>query len=235
MKKIIWYFSLLIFFILSLTNIAIASSNSPTFKNVKIESKYKRLVDGNYPQIYGLKDVETQKVVNAKVKGFVSELQKKALDQKLSIALFYKISLLNDNFFSVKFETDANNIEATFAHPDTQIFTFNYDFKNKKELCLRDLFQPNTNYLKPIAKIAINDLMKQEQVDPVKAKNLVNWIKTGAAPKPENYKNFLLTEDKLIIVFSYYQVGPRPFGTPMVEIPYNARKRQLITDVTQSM
>jgi hypothetical protein len=201
---------------------AFAAEKIPVYKNHKIDTSYGRALYGNYPQIEKMKDAALQKTVNDKIKELITSWEKKAQDEKLSIEVFYSVSLLDNKFFSMKFETEASDFMGRSAHPDNQVITFNYDFNSKNEILLADIFPQNVDYLKLISDIAIPDLLKQEQVDvkDVSAKNMVDWIKKGAGPKEENYKNFVLTKNSLIVIFQYYQVGPRYFGTPSVEIPY---------------
>jgi hypothetical protein len=65
-----------------------------------------------------------------------------------------------------------------------------------------------------ISKYCIAELQKQPVgFDPV--------FSTGAAPTPENYEDWNLTADHLIITFDTYQVAPGASGPQTISIPYS--------------
>ena len=98
------------------------------------------------------------------------------------------------------------------AHPGRYTITLNYDLGQGRELALADLFLPNTNYLEVISKDCIAELSKQPFFEGPFAE--------GAQPTPENYRNWNITNDGLLITFDEYQVAPYAAGPQTVVVPY---------------
>ena len=99
------------------------------------------------------------------------------------------------------------------AHPGLNSRTLNYDLGQGKELTLADLFLPNANYLEEISKYCIAELSKQPFFD--------GPFSEGAQPTLENYRNWNITPDGLMITFDEYQVAPYAAGPQKVIVPYN--------------
>ncbi len=109
------------------------------------------------------------------------------------------------------------------AHGYENIFTFNYDVKNKKEITLADLFSNDKNYLKTISGVAQKQLVTKlttasEQT--VLDENMMSMLRDGTDPsKPENFLLFTISDDRVVtIYFSQYQVAPYVYGEQAVEI-----------------
>ncbi len=108
-------------------------------------------------------------------------------------------------------------MQAGRAHPYHYRRVLNYDLGTGKALALKELFKPNTDYLKIFAKYANKKLNTTLQE---------KWmIADGTAPKPQNYKNWNPQADGLLITFDEYQVAPYAAGTQEVEIPYSELKK----------
>ena len=99
------------------------------------------------------------------------------------------------------------------AHPGLNSLTLNYDLGQGKELELTDLFLPNVTYLEAISKYCIAELSKQPFFD--------SSSSNGAQPTPENYRNWNITPDGLVITFDEYQVAPYAAGPQQVVVPYS--------------
>ena len=99
------------------------------------------------------------------------------------------------------------------AHPGLNSLTLNYDLGQGKELSLTDLFLPNATYLEAISKYCIVELSKQPFFD--------SSSSNGAQPTPENYRNWNITLDGLMITFDEYQVAPYAAGPQQVVVPYS--------------
>jgi hypothetical protein len=100
------------------------------------------------------------------------------------------------------------------AHPGLNSLTLNYDLDQGRELALADLFLPNTNYLEAISQYCIAELSKQPFFD--------SSFSSGAQPTLENYRNWNITPDGLMITFDEYQVAPYAAGPQKVVVPYSA-------------
>lgn len=111
------------------------------------------------------------------------------------------------------FKFDFNFYSDGAAHPGLYSITLNHDLGQGKELSLADLFLPNSNYLEAISKYCIAELSKQPGFD--------GSFADGAQPTPENYRNWNITPDGLLITFDTYQVMPGASGPQQVLVPYS--------------
>jgi hypothetical protein len=97
------------------------------------------------------------------------------------------------------------------AHPFTMLNTLTYDLTTGQFLTLADLFTPGAAYLETISNVAL------EQLREIFGDAL---FADGAAPTEDNYRNWNLTPDGLLISFQQYQVGPGAAGTMEARIAY---------------
>lgn len=155
-------------------------------------------------------------LVNAEIDTFkknISELPPAAED--VSPGSFFEVTyaliLQSSNLWSFKF--DFSGYVAGAAHPYLYSLTVNYDLGQGRQLTLSDLFLPNSNYLEVISKYSITELGKR---------NLgFEIFSEGAAPTLENYRNWNITNEGLMITFDTYQVGPGAAGPQLVIVPYS--------------
>jgi hypothetical protein len=114
------------------------------------------------------------------------------------------------DLYSMKFEMLGYVTGA--AHPYHLSRTANFDLAQGKDLVLADLFRPGSNYLEVISAYCISQLETRdlgfEATNP------------GAAPTLENYRNWNITMDGLMITFDEYQVAAYAAGPQVVVIPY---------------
>ena len=99
------------------------------------------------------------------------------------------------------------------AHPGDFSHTINYDLGTGRELALGDLFTSGSNYLETISNYCITELSKQPFFD--------GGFTTGADPTPDNYRNWNITPNGLMITFDTYQVAPGAAGPQIISIPYD--------------
>jgi hypothetical protein len=202
------------------------------------DNKLKSDIDALYPQLNGSSDARVVKF-NSLVKGLVFKKIgefKKGLaaiaaeeeqppsdsDMRSDLSVSYSVALANDDLVSLGFSIGGYSRGA--AHPNSYTEAINYDLKNGKPLKLADLFQPAAAYLKVISTYCIDDLKKQAKAQGAGAAPTENWIQTGAAPKPANYRSWTITRKGLGITFDAYQVGPYAAGPQYVTIPFAALK-----------
>ena len=98
------------------------------------------------------------------------------------------------------------------AHPGDFSHTVNYDLGAGRELALGDLFLSGSNYLETISNYCIAELRKQPYSD--------SFTTSGADPTLENYRNWNITPEGLLITFDTYQVAPGAAGPQIISIPY---------------
>ena len=115
------------------------------------------------------------------------------------------------NLWSLKF--DFSFYADTAAHPGLYSITLNYDLDQGRELGLPDLFLPNSNYLETISNYCLSELRKQPYSD--------SFFLDGANPTTENYRNWNITHDSLMITFDTYQVAPGAAGPQIILVPYD--------------
>jgi hypothetical protein len=118
---------------------------------------------------------------------------------------------------SLKF--DINEYADGAAHPLGYSVTLNYDLDHEEELTLDRLFLPNTNYLQAISAICKTELGKRDIG--------FDAQQQGADPSAENYRNWNITVDGLLITFDPYQVAAYAAGPQTVTIPYAALKSMI--------
>lgn len=121
----------------------------------------------------------------------------------------YEVSQYRDWLVSYKFTI----YEYTGgAHGNTAFQTFNFDLQNEREILLSDLFDEAG--LTQVSEIA-QEQLKETLGDMVDEQ----WLADGTAPTPENYQNFVFTEDSLVFTFPQYQVAAYAAGPQTVTIP----------------
>jgi hypothetical protein len=96
------------------------------------------------------------------------------------------------------------------AHPNSYTLIFNYDLVNGQQLNLHQLFNPGADYLGPIAAYCKGQLSLRD----------IAYFEGGADPVLENYRNWNITTDGLLISFDPYQVAAYAAGPQVVLIPY---------------
>lgn len=100
------------------------------------------------------------------------------------------------------------------AHPNHYFQSFTFDLATEQEIALADLFLPDSDPFSLIGPLVEADLIVQQggNADPT-------WIHEGTGSNPDNYQQFALTADSLILFFPPYQVGPYALGAFAVTIP----------------
>lgn len=118
------------------------------------------------------------------------------------------------NIISLKFIV--HSYYAGAAHPGEKNLTFNYSLADDRQLTLEELFQPGSNYLERIADLCKYQLSQRDIAFDEQIK--------GADPTQENYRNWNITADGLLITFDMYQVAAGAAGPQTVLIPYSELK-----------
>lgn len=131
-----------------------------------------------------------------------------------SLTIDSKVIYQNKDLISIV--SDVSLYYAGAAHPNNEIITLNYNINSGNKIKLKDIFKPNSNYLKVLSEYSYKNL----------SKNITDleWLKTGTAPTEENFDTFNITKDHLIIYFQHYQVASYAEGTKEVKIPLSSLK-----------
>jgi hypothetical protein len=99
------------------------------------------------------------------------------------------------------------------AHPGTNSRTATYDLEAGQFITLDQLFLPGSDYLGTISAYCIAKLQASE-IGPV-------LFAEGAQPTADNYRNWNVTADGLLITFDEYQVAAYAAGPQLVTVPYS--------------
>lgn len=122
-------------------------------------------------------------------------------------------ALLSPSLEIISIKFDISVYMQGAAHPFLANRTLNFDLEKGQELSLDSLFQPDSGYLITIANFCAAELQKRDiAFDEMGAQ--------GAAPVPENYRNWNLSADGLLITFEQYQVSAGAAGPQTVLIPF---------------
>jgi hypothetical protein len=100
------------------------------------------------------------------------------------------------------------------AHGNTFFATFIFDLETERVLGFDDLFLAGINPLEtiyPIVQASLEEQLADYEPD-------LAWIAEGTGMNPDNYQNFVVSEDALIFFFPPYQVGPYALGPQQVSI-----------------
>src|SRR5262249_41712050 len=115
-------------------------------------------------------------------------------------------------------------------HPgvaNTSSHTFNCDLGRGRVLALQDLFTQGSQYLNVLSEAARQQLRSQLRPDDQRT------LADVTAPIVDNFKNFLLQEHSLLIVFAKLQTPPGAAGEPEVDISYRDLERYFAPDIKQ--
>ena len=194
-------------------------------------------IEIEYPQIEGT-EISGLEEINFVIKGYVAgEMQEfrklytsefaKSIDSSpeyphhSSLDITHNVTLLDDNLFSMAF--NILRYDAGAAHPNHWTRVYNFKLKPLVPIDIHDLFQVDSSYLEFISNYCMEDLKKQVMSDEYGDDGSGIW-EGGVSPNEENFKNFNLSQDSLVLTFDPYQVGPFAWGTMHVVISYSEIK-----------
>ena len=98
------------------------------------------------------------------------------------------------------------------AHPFSYSKTLNYDLAKEKTLQLEELFMPGSDFL---------GVLSTQSIQIISENGYMDWPE-GASPVADNYQNWNITPDGILITFDPYQVAPYAAGPQKVLVPYDA-------------
>jgi hypothetical protein len=164
-------------------------------------------------------NADVERIVNGMISDFesgVNELEHKTINGNGSqLDISSDASVTGGSLFSARLTKFSYYAGA--AHPMTIISTFNYSTFAYGEIdSIGKLFRTDSGYLKFISNYCITKLREhavKEGYD-----NIDDMIVDGASAKEENYKNWYVESDSLVIIFNPYQAGPYVMGIQTVSI-----------------
>jgi hypothetical protein len=142
-----------------------------------------------------------------------------------SLAISHRASLYTPKVLSLEFLT--YSFGAGAAHGYTATKTMNFQLRPSKELHLRDVFNPCTDFLGTLSGYCLEDLRKQQaqrrsdyEVGRDQWKEFDDgWLSKGAEAKNQNYECFSLAKGGMTIHFDSYSVACYAEGKYEVFIP----------------
>lgn len=151
----------------------------------------------------------------AEAQDYQQTLDKSKVKNRLAIDYNSAVMNLEDQpIISIRFVMQA--YVTGMAHPYRRYRTVNFDLDAGAPIELSQLFDPSSNYLETLANVANANLSKKIRVDAMLA--------GGAAPTPDNYRNWNINPNGLRITFDEATVAPYVYGSQSVLIPYSELK-----------
>jgi len=186
-----------------------------------------------YPQLYAndvtLNIDQFNQQVTTLVQDEIAEFKNKITQNQLktlrksgqnSFYIDYNTSIIKPNdkpVISVRFSMQGYTTD--LDHPFHYHRVLNYDLDNGEILQLNDLFKSDSNYLELIGNYARDSFMKKF---PDK-----QMVMDGTEPRLDNFKNWNIRADGLLITFDEYQVASKIYGAQTLLIPYDVLKIDL--------
>ncbi len=179
-------------------------------------------ITGQTPQLQGSNDprvtafnTSMQNLTQTEVDAFKKNMQDVIVIPEVPNSSFiFQYNLASpsgSNIISIKFTFEGFTSGA--AHPYHYIKTVNYDLEKGQELTLDQVFSAGTDYLQIISDYCKTQLSRRDIG--------FEGFASGADPTPENYQNWNVTADGLLIAFNEYQVAPYAAGLQTVVVPYS--------------
>jgi hypothetical protein len=196
-------------------NISETGQNSEYTVNVQFPA----ILENTDPRASAFND-EIQTLVQREIAAFklsVLEAPKDPAFAASSLDVRYSSWYEIGDIASIKF--DFSIYISGAAHPYGYSKTVNFDFDQRRSLSLKDLFLPDSKYLETIASYCMA-VLSQREIG-------FELTSAGAAPTPENYRNWNITLDGLMITFDTYQVAPGAAGPQTVIVPYSELEAML--------
>ena len=151
-------------------------------------------------------------LVRGNIASFRNNVLEKSPDPPISVGSSYNLKYDQlsplGQIISLKFMI--NTYFDGAAHPGEQNLTFTYDLVAGQKLNLEQLFVLGSDYLDRIASSCKMQLNLRD----------IAYNEAGADPTVENYHNWNITADGLLITFDMYQVAAAAAGSQTVLVPY---------------
>jgi len=198
-----------------------AEDQAPEF-SVKTVQQASELyeVDIKYPQFNGLKKLNDS--IYSLVYNKLSETLDEGSDRlPLVFMVDWDSSQISPEYvsFSLHFYSFLGG-----AHGINEIYAFNYDIKEDKEISLTEFLNNSQESLTTLSLLAKQQVIEQLEANDWETDGFTGeMITEGTQPVWENYQHFNFTPDSLIVFFQQYQVAPGAVG----EIIVNIDKKEL--------
>lgn len=211
---------------------------TPKHGNYKSELLYEKndekgyLIDIEYPVFEGQEYDKVNEIVRRKVKSQKAILENAAENERMySAAEFYVKAVSYIGLDTGKIISLRSYFGSYIggAHGSSSVDVLNYRFDKSEEFSLEDMFSLADLAIMTISSYSIREILK----NPAFASD-ERSVRDGAGPKKENFEDFNLTPDGLLVYFREYQVGCYAVGSIEVLIPYSIL-RQFGNDFFESI
>lgn len=159
----------------------------------------------------------SDQIVQAEIANFRENSLSQASDPPIASGSFfdatYDLVYQDGDLWSLKFDFLGYSDGA--AHPYHYSKTLNYDLERRMQLSLDDLFLADSEYLQALSDYCVTELSQRDI-------GFDDAFSAGAEPTPENYRNWNIASDGLLITFDEYQVASYAAGPQTVVVPYDA-------------
>jgi hypothetical protein len=193
--------------------VAVPYSESGVAPNYTITTSTPALQGSSDPRVLAFNQAMTDLVQQeiAAFKQDVASLPAEPIGGGSFLEITFEQLAPTGNLLSIKFTIQFYSDGA--AHPNTYSRTATYDLEAGSFLTLDRLFLPGADYLDAISAYCKTELATRD----------IDYDLTssaGADPLPENYRNWNVTADGLLITFDPYQVASYAAGPQLITIPY---------------
>ena len=197
---------------------SVPAQETGTSSDYKITTKTPSLTGSNDLRVKTFND-EMIAVVKSAVDDYrqkMSSFGPAPIQTQSTFDLKYEQTAPIGNILSIQFTMEG--YVAGMAHPYHEIRTVNFDLEKGKDIMMSAHFTANSDYLKTIADYCVAELSKRDI-------GFTDMFKQGADPTPDNYQEWNITSNSLVIIFNEYQVAPYVSGPQTVTVPYSELKR----------
>jgi len=178
----------------------------------RINEKYRNSnIEVYYPTTkYEVLNKEVKIIIDSKISIF-----KESIKDNIEYSLFTNFDIYKyDNYIGFVFHVLE---DYAGSHPNTFIFTVNYNIKDNYIINIDTLINKNNNILNLMSKYAYKNLSTNNKIKEI---NLPYMLKNGTKPIKTNFDNFVFTRDGMIVFFEKYQIAPYTYGEFWITIPY---------------
>lgn len=162
------------------------------------------------------KDENLNKYIEINIDEYVYEFEKnmEGKDQKYTLDIFFDTYMgENGGYISFVFHILMDRGE---AHPNSYMWTVVYDIKKKEIVNIDNLAGEHSNFIVNISEYTYKALSQNTDI---KEYGVYDMLKEGTKPIKENFRNFAIDKNNLVIFFEKYQVAPYVLGEFKVEVP----------------
>jgi hypothetical protein len=201
-------------------------------------------ISANYPQINGTHSQSAlifNRWLKRKIVGYVQKF--KRLEQQAEISdrrrKLKPVSItegLEISFIVYYSDSELISLRLTHSvmalgqmHPFAYYETINYDLGLGRPLRLREVFRPG--YLKVFSRYSRSYLKENYEKD----FNKDELLREGTTAKRDNFPNWNIVPDGVLISFEDYQIGPHSFGQLELIIPYSELRAVMRKSASSSM